>query len=789
MQIKVDGFLLTRQWLETADGQSLVFWLATDRGPVRCELPGQSSVFFVENEAWNSASSKDLPIQHTAELPLLSFAGEPITACYFKNQRDMNISRARLQQQGVQVFESDIRPTDRFLMERFVTASVELYTDMVQDRGSYSECVDPKVRPGDYKPSLSVMSVDIETSYTENRLYSIGAISGHTRRVFMVAEEHLGVQGAVGDLHAGELDLLPSEAAVIQAFLHWCANEDPDVLVGWNVVGFDLRFLQNRCDELGLKFTLGRDSLPVHWREAGTSNRTYALVPGRVVLDGIEILRTATYSFESFSLESVSRSLLGRGKLIDDVDARGAEIQDLYRDNKLQLAAYNLEDCQLVLDIFAITDLLDFAMERARLTGLEMDRAGGSVAAFDYLYLPRLHRAGYIAPLVDTEQAGGAPGGFVLESDPGLYEHVVVLDFKSLYPSIIRTFHVDPLAMIKAAGESDVIPGFEGASFSKEHFLLPVIIEELWAARDEAKRDDRTAMSQAIKIIMNSFYGVLGTPGCRFFDKRLVSSITRRGHEILQQTRDLIEARGFKVIYGDTDSVFVLIGSGEVDNIAAELVEYLNGWWHGHLRDTYDIPCCLELEYESHFDRFLMPRVRGSEKGSKKRYAGLKRTPGDSGDSTLVFKGLESVRSDWTKLAREFQTELYRRIFVNEPVEDFVKETVTAVVDGAMDDKLVLRKRLRRKLEQYQKSIPPHVIAARKAELIREQRGLPPLFNDGGWVEYYMTVNGPEPRQYRESAIDYQFYVDKQLTPVANAILVFQDSSLELITDRQLDLF
>ncbi|MDZ7684083.1 MAG: DNA polymerase II [Gammaproteobacteria bacterium] len=380
-------------------------------------------------------------------------------------------------------------------------------------------------------------------------------------------------------------------------------------------------------------------------------------------------------------LESVARELLGRGKLVPDLDARATEIQHMYRTDKPGLAEYNLEDCRLVSEIFEYADLIRFAIARSRMTGLELDRPGGSVAAFDFLYLPRLHRAGYVAPVVRADAAAGGPGGYVLDSKPGLYEHVVVLDFKSLYPSIIRTFNVDPLAMIEAGGEDDPVPGFNGASFSRHRFILPHLIESLWAARDTAKRNGNAPLSQAIKIIMNSFYGVLGTPGCRFFDPRLVSSITLRGHEILQQTRDLIEARGYTVIYGDTDSVFVLLEGvppEKVDETGTTLIQELNVWWRNHLSDTVGVESCLEMEFETHFEKFLMPRIRGSEEGSKKRYAG---TSTDDGKPRLVFKGLETVRSDWSALARDFQQQLYWRIFMDEPYESFVQETVDAVAE------------------------------------------------------------------------------------------------------------
>ena len=388
--------------------------------------------------------------------------------------------------------------------------------------------------------------------------------------------------------------------------------------------------------------------------------------------------------------------------------------------------------------------------------------------------------------MVDDDSITHSPGGFVLDSLPGIYNDVVVLDFKGLYPSIIRTFQVDPLAMI-AAGENR-IPGFREATFSREQSILPKIIEELWQARDVAKTEGNIAISQAIKIIMNSFYGVLGTPGCRFFDPRLVSSITLRGHAILQRTRDLIEAKGFAVIYGDTDSVFVLMdGVADIGGAATELVRYLNSWWRDEVKNSMDIESYLEIEFETHFHRFLMPRIRGSEKGSKKRYAGLIRD--QSGNSELVFKGLESVRSDWSPLAREFQKELYRRVFLDEPVEAYIVEMVEAVLAGECDDKLVLRRRLRRKLDDYKKNVPPHVRAARLADVERVRQGLSAAYEFGGWIEYVMTIAGPEPVAYSTSSVDYNFYIDRQLAPIADAVLTFRDSSLATLTDKQLGLF
>jgi DNA polymerase-2 len=790
----IPGFILTRQWQDTGSGQSLLFWLASDKGPLLIEISDTPSVCFVAEQHAVLAAQllKDFPGSSLAAVELKSFAGDKVKACYLPGQKQLSQFRSRVGDRFT-LFEADLRPTDRYLMERFLKAEVAVQGEF-ESRSGYFYCKNPRLQPMSVRPELKVASLDIETSYTEHILYSIAvsirpdlAVADtpeNIEKIFMVNEAGRDQL----DLDQAQLEFWPDEASLLRAFLRWFADQDPDVVIGWSVVGFDLSFLQQRCDHHKIPFALGRDQQPVSWRTASqTGNKQFALVPGRVVLDGIELLRTATYQFESFSLENVSRELLGRGKLVYDVDARAAEIQTMFREDKHQLARYNLEDCNLVHDVFAQTNLLEFALERSRLTGLDIDRAGGSVAAFDFLYLPRLHRHGYVAPVVPEDAKGGAPGGFVLNSLPGIYSNVIVLDFKSLYPSIIRTFNVDPLALVASSEEADPIPGYKNAYFSRSRVILPDIIAALWQARDKAKRQQLSAMSQAIKIIMNSFYGVLGTPGCRFFDDRLVSSITLRGHEILQTTRDLIEAQGYRVIYGDTDSVFVLIDAqrDEVNDIGTNLTNYLNRWWQEHLAESYQVKSCLEVEFETHFLRFLMPTVRGSDVGSKKRYAGVVE---EDGQQRLVFKGLETVRSDWSPLAREFQQELYGRMFRNEPVTDYIREVVNGVKDLPLRQ-LKLRKRLRRQLQEYQKNIPPHVRAARLADDIRASRGLAPAYANGGWIEYVMTTSGPEPLAYVRSPIDLEFYVARQLSPIADAILAFENTSMAKILDKQLALF
>lgn len=783
-QQDLNGFILTRQWLESSSGLELVYWLWTEKGPCQLRLQDQEAVMFIESANDKKAYSllRSTSGWRLKETTLKAFNNGAVSAIYFRSQRLLYSARDRLSHEGIACFEADIKPPDRFLMERFIQGGVSIRADSHQ-RAGYIDLKNGRMASASVRPILKAVSIDIETDFEATTLYSIAVYSEEVRSVHMI-----GDACKLDSNQPSYLYLHPNEKTLLLAFLAEIEQIDPDIIMGWNVVNFDLRCLQRFAERAQLPLRLGRNAQEIKWRStAGNPEREYALVPGRVILDGIELMRSASYQFENFSLENVSQKLLGRGKLVEDVDERGAEITVLFDTHKEALALYNLEDCKLVWDIFAQEKLIDFAVERSLLTGLELDRYGGSVAAFDFLYLPRLHRNGYVSPLLDQEQISNiSPGGYVMDSQPGIHNNVIILDFKSLYPSIIRTFHVDPLALVRGMQEKDPIIGFDGGRFSRDHAILPELITTLWAARDKAKSLNNQVLSQAIKIIMNSFYGVLGTLGCRFFDSRLVSSITKRGHEVIIQSKKFIESKGYKVIYGDTDSVFILIDSVATDQVSGVgnmLAKELNQWWRERIQKEHNVTSYLEIEFETHFEKFLMPTIRGSETGSKKRYAGLTST------GKLVFKGLETVRSDWSPLAREFQQELYRRIFFDLPYVEYVKETVELLSGGELDEKLVLRKRLRRKLADYVKNVPPHVQAARKAEQIRESRGLTKLYDSGGWIDYIITVNGPEPKQYRRSEIDYEFYIERQLAPVADAILVFESSSLDAILNKQIGLF
>ncbi|BCQ55070.1 DNA polymerase II [Burkholderia gladioli] len=782
------GFILTRHWRDTAAGVEIEFWLATGQGPRRVRLRPQESVAFLPVEQ-REAAERLLAGESGVELRPLAlhdFRRRPVLGLYCKRHRHLGALQKRLAREGVDLYEADITPPDRYAMERFITAPVRF-------RGTPAGealLVDAELKSeSDYRPALRCVSLDIETS-ARGELYSI-ALEGCGRRdVFMLGP-------ANGDAAGLALNLVYCETrpALLERLNAWFAEHDPDAIIGWNLIQFDLRVLHAHSQEFGVPLRLGRDGSVLDWRAHGQQpDHFFAGAAGRLIIDGIDALKSATWTFPSFSLEYVSRTLLGEGKAVDNPYARMDEIQRRFDEDKPALAHYNLKDCELVTRIFAKTDLLSFMLERATVTGLAADRTGGSVAAFTHLYLPRMHRLGYVAPNLGDVTGQNSPGGFVMDSRPGLYDSVLVLDYKSLYPSIIRTFLIDPVGLVEGLAQPDdahSVPGFLGARFSRSRHCLPDIVRRVSEGRDLAKRQRNAPLSQALKIIMNAFYGVLGSWGCRFFDPRLASSITMRGHEIMHRTRELIEAQGYEVIYGDTDSTFVWLREahrdGEAERKGRAIVAHVNDWWRTHLRERFGLDSALELQYERHYLRFLMPTVRGAEEGSKKRYAGL--ALGADGGDDVVFKGLETVRTDWTPLAQQFQRELYTLVFRREPYQDFIRETVRRVLAGELDAELVYRKRVRRPLAEYQRNVPPHVRAARTADEYNRELGRPLQYQRGGWISYVMTTAGPEPLETMRSPIDYAFYLSRQLQPVADGILPFLKDDFETVISGQGQLF
>jgi DNA polymerase-2 len=731
--------------------------------------------FYVEEP--DATRAREIGARHQEPTDQTTFSGRPVVRVEVPTPSGTPPLRERLSRAGIRTYEADVRFAMRPLIDRGIRGSLEIRGQGRPAPGIGLVFDDPEIAPADWAPSPTVLSFDIETDPQAHRLLSIALYGCGVSEVLLLTPP--------GGSCPDGAEACATEKELLAAFCSRVRAIDPDVLTGWNVVEFDLAVLQRLGARLGVPLEMGRAPGALRLRTLGSSRGLReATVPGRVVLDGLALLRGAFVRMESYTLDAVARAVLGEGKTLTG-RGRADEILRLFEEDRESLVEYNRTDARLVVEILERLELVELAVERSRLTGLPLDRVSSSIAAFDFLYLSELGRRRIVAPSVGSVATAEEPqgGGHVLEPLPGLYSNVVVLDFKSLYPSLIRTFQIDPLNLVRNADaepEADVMVAPNGAAFARRRGILTDMLDEIMPRRAEAKRAGDAVKSHAMKILMNSFYGVLGTPASRFHDPRLANAITSFGREVLLWSRERIETEGRRVLYGDTDSLFVESGARSAEDaqrFGATLADALTRDLAAHVARRWNVESRLELEFERLYLRLCLPALRHGTAGARKRYAGLVE---GSGGPRVVFTGMEAVRGDWTDLAREVQRELYARLFADRPVDEYLRQVVAELRTGAHDGGLVYRKALRKAPEEYTATTPPHVAAARKIPGKRRGR-----------VSYVITTAGPEPADARESPLDYPHYIEKQLRPVAEPVLALLGLDFARVagTERQMSLF
>ncbi|MBI4514454.1 MAG: DNA polymerase II [Deltaproteobacteria bacterium] len=704
--------------------------------------------------------------------PLRTLSGEPAARVTVALPGDVPPLRRRLEERGVICWEADVRFAYRYLIDRGIRGAFAVAGHSQTHERLGRVFHNPELRPARWHPTLKVLSLDIETDLKGDEVY---AIALHTRDFSRVILVHQQVCERAETVH--------SEKAAIRRFLEYVHALDPDVITGWNVADFDLAVLARAAHRHGLHFALGRTNDEFELRkDASFTRESRAVLYGRVVLDALSLMRGAFIRLDDYKLETAARALLGKGKLFAG-DGRHQQIEDAYHHDPQRLVDYNLQDAVLVSEILDRTGLIDLAIERSVLTGMPLDRVSAAIASVDSLYLAELRGRGVVAPSVGAEEkTARIAGGYVMESKPGLYRNVLVFDFKSLYPSIIRTLNIDPLSYVPVpAPGADYIAAPNRAHFRRDlPGILPELVARLAAEREAAKRSGHGVKANAIKILMNSLYGVLGSGASRLFFPEVANAITHAGQYLIKVAADHARGRGYEVIYGDTDSLFIDSVEADAERalaLAETLRADIGAAVAAAVRERFGCESYLELEFEKLYRRFFLPEVRGGKIGSKKRYAGLVI---EDGREQIEFIGLESVRRDWSEVSKRFQGELLQRVFHDQPVESFIKSFVAELRAGGFDALLVYKKAVRKDLDAYVKTTPAHVKAARK-----QRQG------SGRIVEYVMTRNGPEPVGEETAPPDYQHYVTHQLEPVADAILRCLGTDFATVTQsrKQLELF
>jgi DNA polymerase-2 len=666
--------------------------------------------------------------------------------------------RKKLEDEKIECFEADIRFAQRFLMDYDIKSTLDIKGDYKKGELVDRIYEEPELKTCDYNPDLKLLSIDIETNRFAKELYSISIFTKGFAKTIIISDKKLKNSVSV-----------KNEKELLEVFKKKLLELDPDIITGWNVIDFDIHILEQKFKQHNIPFELGRIDWPCKVRlEESFFRSSKVNMPGRMVLDGIQLLKISFVKLKNYKLDTAAEEFLGEKKLIGEKN-KGAEIEKAFKKNPQKLADYNLKDSEFVSKILEKTGVLSLTVNRSMLTGIPLDRVEGSISSFDSLYLRDLRKKGFVAPSAKFgERKERIQGGYVMNPKPGIYDYVIVCDFKSLYPSIIRTFNIDPFTYVPSCKGKNLIKAPNGACFRKEHGILSDMIQRLWKARDAIKKKKDATGSYAIKVVMNSMFGVMANPVFRFHSIEMANAITHFGHFFIKLTAKKIEKQGYEVIYGDTDSIFINLdveNKKEADKIGLKIQKDINDFFNQYNFEKYGCENFLELEFEKVYKRFLMPKARGSEKGSKKRYAGLLFK---NGKEMMDFVGLEFVRRDWTELAKKFQYELLKKIFEKKEVNSYVKKFVNDLKKGKHDELLIYRKAIRKKLDEYVKTTPPHVKAARMLKELKSNI-----------IEYVVTVNGPEPLELQKSRIDYEHYIEKQIKPLADSILGFFDTNFD----------
>ncbi len=716
---------------------------------------------------------------------------------------------------GLRTYESDILFKYRFMNDFGIKGLG--WIKVKEGKGTPTATVrtDQSIKAGSIEPvdrmenaPLRFMAFDIECI----PLVSGTAPDAVRDPVIMISvvfsEEFKGEKSMLISTRPGKgVTAVSTEEEIISRFLDIVSQYDPDVITGYNVNNFDFPYLLERMKKYRMRPVMGRcTQKPVIAKKLMARYRVSAT--GRIIFDSFEIIKK-DFSFMRYDLGTVVKNLLGDSK----IPIRISEMEDLWKGGQEgfeRFVEYCKKDSRLALDLVLKMRLMDKYIALSKISGtlIQDTLTSGETQRIENFLLQEFNKGGFVFPCRPKEEdvaereasrKNELKGGFVLEPDKGLHDNVVVLDFKSMYPSIIRTFNVCPTTMITDKKVEKPIVTVTGTSFVPKgvrHGIIPGILEELMKrrgaakkkmvdAKDENRRRVYDAEQWALKIMANAFYGHMGYSRARIYDIRIANVITATGRDMIHKTKDMVEKEfGHRVVYGDTDSVMVKMGMDDMNRIrreAEKISEYV----------TDKLPGMMELEFEKLFRRFLPL--------TKKRYVAWKFEPSNGGwKEGIEMKGIETVRRDWCELVSDTMKEIIDIIVKRDDQEEAVKrfgEIVRGLTSGKIPvEKLVVTKSLTRAPERYA-GIQPHVELVKKMR-IRNPQEAPGVGDRVGYVivkgTSLLSKRAEDPNYIKEKGVqvDPKYYIENQLLPPLERIFgALGVSKSELLGNgKQMDL-
>lgn len=614
--------------------------------------------------------------------PYLTIHGEAVRRLYTHRPTDVREVR-----NDYRHFEADIPFATRFMIDRGITAGVRVpvgsspvpFSEVIPEEVTAPcrycildiECEDD--RGGLPTPDRDAI-ICITTWDSFDDQYTTFILQNETRSIPSDTTGY-GCPLESGCFHPDthRVIVYERERELLAGFARYIEEKNPDIITGWNFTAFDLPFIHGRIQNLNLP----SDSLA---RLKGASERS--TIRGRIDFD----LLSAYKKMQSSKLDSYRLDAVGERE-VGDVKAfhySPGMTSAFWKENPQQLIEYNFKDVELCVKINRKNSIIEFYQEIARYVGCPLDRTLNSSNVID-IYILRKAFGIFVLPSKGYAAGDEFEGATVFEPSHGLKENVVVLDLKSLYPMAMMTINASPET--KDPGGDLVAPN--GIRFkSHPDGLTRSIISELLRERDEKKNTRNLypfgspeyhlydMQQNVIKVIMNTYYGVSGYSRFRLYDREIGAAVTSVGRAIIEHTRSIIEAKGYSVIYGDTDSCMVQLPPGDLGQtirIAREIEKELN--------ESYDRFAWETLHAERHYFSIKFEKVyrRFFQGGKKKRYAGNLIWKEGKDVDEIDMVGFEAKRSDSPQLTRQVMKDVMYRILNGEGKQD-LKKYLSAVI-------------------------------------------------------------------------------------------------------------
>ena len=644
--------------------------------------------------------------------PYESIRGEKLTKIFGQTPRDVGQIRDDFDH-----FEADILFPNRFLIDNDVRSGIRVPERRADDDSLVVPHTEVEAADVDADPRVNTFDIEVDDrqGFPEDGEEPIVCLTSHDsyddEYIMWLYEAPIGdgeipteidgydpIEGAIDH----EVRCFEEEEAMLEAFIEYIDDTDPDILTGWNFEDFDAPYFLDRLEELSgphHEYDLSIDQLS-RVDEVWRSNWGGPDIKGRIVFDLLYAYQRTVFSeLDSYRLDAVGEAELGVGK-----ERYAGDIGDLWEGDPTRLLEYNLRDVELCVELDRQQEIVTFWDEVRSFVGCKLEDAPTPGDAVDMYVLHEAYGR-FALPSKGQQEAGEEyEGGAVFEPITGVKENVTVLDLKSLYPMCMTTINASPETRVdpdEYDGETYVAPTRpEPTHFRKEpDGVMREMINELLAEREEKKsqRNEYEPGSReyeqydrqqgAVKVIMNSLYGVSGWEQFRLYDKDAASAITATGREVIEFTDTAAGELDYTVAYGDTDSVMLELGPdvSKEDAIeqSFEIEEYINGRYDDFAKDDLNAEeHRFQIEFEKLYRRFF-------QAGKKKRYAGHITWKEGKDVNNVDIVGFEYQRSDIAPITKEVQHRVIEMIVREGDIEG-AKEYVNGIIEDVLDGDISL---------------------------------------------------------------------------------------------------